>query len=68
MLSNFIIGVIKVNKKFVCVKSTIDGKFRVMEEADAPYGICFSVGETVEDAIHDGASFLGIDPEEIEVW
>ncbi len=55
-------------KKYVVVQSDIDCKFRVMEEADAPFGICFSVGETMEDAIHDGASFLGIDPNEIEVW
>lgn len=53
--------------KYVCVKSHIDGKFRVMEKADAPYGVCFSVGETVDDAIHDGARFLDVAPEDIEV-
>lgn len=50
---------------YVCVQSNIDNLYRVMEKADAPYGICFSVGETASDAIADGARFLGIDPSEI---
>ena len=53
--------------EYVCVKSPIDDKYRVMEKDDAPYGVCFSVGETVDDAIHDGARFLDINPEDIEV-
>ena len=53
--------------KYIVVRSNIDGKWRVMLEEDAPYGTCYSVGENMDDAIHDGALFLGIDPASIEV-
>ena len=53
--------------EYVVVKSSIDGKWRVMLKEDAPYGICYSVSENIDDAIHDGVLFLGIDPADIEV-
>lgn len=48
--------------EYVVVESDIDHKFRVMRVEDAPYGICYSVGDTVEDAIA-GAVAFGINRE-----
>lgn len=51
--------------KYAVVQSEIDFKWRVMEREDAPYGVCFSIGNTKEDAIRI-ASLLGIKRSEIQ--
>ena len=56
-----------VRREYVAVKSSIDGKWRVMEKFTAPYGTPFSVANGLGDAILQGARFLGIDPDLIEV-
>lgn len=51
--------------KYTVVQSDIDFKWRVMQTRDVPYGVCFSIGNTKEDAIRT-ASFLGIKRSEIQ--
>jgi hypothetical protein len=53
---------------YVVVRSSIDHMWRVMKKADAPHGICYSVADEMDDAIMDGASFLGISPENVDVY
>ena len=57
-----------MNSKYVVVRSEIDLRWRVMLRADAPYGTCYSDADQIDDAIECGAEFLGIDPDEIEVY
>ena len=57
-----------MKSKYVVVKSDIDHRWRVMLRADAPWGTCYSDADELDDAIEWGASFLGIDPDEIEVY
>lgn len=57
--------------EYSCVKSHIDGLYRVIKTEDVPWGTCYSMAETPEDAIEGAVRFLdleGGDDIEIIIW